>query len=132
MEEAILKVARALFENIETGNAAGVDAIYAEDIQVWHNFSNATQSKAQNLRTLEGLIASVATIHYAVKELRVLDSERVLQRHDLQCTTRGGESFTIPACIFITLRDGKIVRIDEYLDSAQANALRAATGREKL
>jgi ketosteroid isomerase-like protein len=30
------------------------------------------------------------------------------------------------------VRGGKIARIEEYLDSAQANALRAASGREPI
>ena len=40
--------------------------------------------------------------------------------------------FLIPACIFVGVRDGKIVRIDEYLDTAQANRLRALTGRTPI
>ena len=35
----------------------------------------------------------------------------------------------IPACIFVSVRDGKITRIDEYLDTAQSNALVAAIQR---
>ena len=41
----------------------------------------------------------------------------------------GREEVLIPACIFVTVRDGRIVAIHEYLDIAQANALRALTGR---
>lgn len=132
MNESALTVADRLFECIELGDPEGVDALYAPDIEVWHNFSNAAQSKAENLKTLTGLIGSVATIEYEVKERMSLDENRVLQRHDLHCTTRGGERHTIPACIFITVKNGRIVRIDEYLDSAQANVLRAATGRESI
>ena len=111
---------------------AGVDALYAEDYPGLAQLLQCDSEQGAEPAYAGGLIASVAKIHYAVKERRVLDSERVMQRHDLECTTREGESFTIPACIFITVRGGKIVRIDEYLDSAQANALRAATGRAKL
>ena len=129
MTQTTIQIARALFENIEAGDPAGVAGLYADDIEVWHNFSNTTQSKQENLQTLTGLIGSVKTIRYEVKELLTLSDDRVLQRHDLHCETPGGARFTIPACIFITVRSGKITRIEEYLDSAQANALRAATGR---
>ncbi|MEZ5552931.1 MAG: nuclear transport factor 2 family protein [Pseudomonadales bacterium] len=132
MNESALTVAGRLFACIEAGNPAGVDALYATDVEVWHNFSNSVQSKSENLRTLEGLISSVAAIEYEVKERVALDDNRILQRHDLHCTTAGGERHTIPACIFITVKNGRIVRIDEYLDSVQANVLRAATGREKI
>ncbi|MFU8816588.1 MAG: nuclear transport factor 2 family protein [Pseudomonadales bacterium] len=129
MSEAILQVAGALFAQIEAGNPDGVAALYADDVAVWHNFSNVAQSKSENLRTLGGLINSTAGIRYEVIERLALDGERVMQRHNLHCTTRTGEEFLIPACMFMIVRDGKIVRIDEYLDTGQANALRAATGR---
>jgi ketosteroid isomerase-like protein len=132
MTQTSTQVATALFAAIESADLAAVDALYADDIEVWHNFSNAVQSKTENLNTLTGLTASVDTIHYDVRERLELDAERVLQRHDLHCTTRSGERITIPACMFITVRGGKIARIEEYLDSAQANALRAASGREPI
>lgn len=132
MAQSTLEIAGALFERIESGDPAGVAALYSEDVEVWHNFSNATQRKAENLHTLTGLIASVDQIRYDVKERVALDAERVLQRHDLCCRTQDNVNFTIPACIFITVRAGRIVRIDEYLDSAQANELRKASGRAAL
>lgn len=132
MSDSILQTAGALFQQIEAGNPEGVAALYAEDVEVWHNFSNAVQSKAENLRTLEGLIKSVAEIRYEIVERLALDGGRMMQRHNLRCRTREGKEFVIPACIFVTVRDGKIARIDEYLDTAQANALRAATGRATL
>ena len=132
MEKTLLDVAGSLFTCIEAGDPSGVDALYSDDVEVWHNFSNAVQTKAENLQTLTGLIGSVEKIRYDVRERLALDAERVVQRHDLCCTLKDGTSFTIPACIFITVRDGRIVRIDEYLDSAQANALRKASGREAI
>lgn len=124
--------AAALFAAIESGQPASVAALYADDVAVWHNFSNRTQDKTENLRTLEGLIGSAAAIRYEVIERRLLDPDRVLQRHNLVVTTRNGATFVIPACIFVTVQDGRIVRIDEYLDTGQANALRQASGRERI
>jgi ketosteroid isomerase-like protein len=98
---------------------------------VWHNFDNTVQSKADNLKTLEGLTKAVERIRYEVIERHQV-GDRVIQRHNLHCGTRDGKELTIPAAIFITVKNERIVRIDEYLDTAQANALRAATGREKI
>jgi len=132
MGQTLLDIAGSLFKCIEAGDPEGVDALYSDDVEVWHNFSNAIQTKAENLQTLTGLIASVDEIRYDVKERTSLDDERVMQRHDLCCTTNDGTRFTIPACIFITVREGRIVRIDEYLDSAQANELRRVSGRAAI
>ena len=128
MGKTAIEVAQQLFENIEAKRVEGVSALYADDILVWHNFSNKTQTKTENLQTLDGLTRNVAQIRYDVTE-RVLLGDRVMQRHLLRCRISTGEEFVIPACIFVTVRDGKITRIDEYLDTAQSNALGAAIQR---
>ena len=130
MAHTAIDVARQLFEQIEAKRPDGVAALYADDVQVWHNFTNATQTKAENLRVLGGLTKNVAQIRYEVVE-RVLLGDRVMQRHLLRCRVANGEEIVIPACIFITVRDGKISRIDEYLDTAQSNALGAAIERSR-
>ncbi len=122
------ETAAALFAAIERKDTDAVAALYTDDVQVWHNFSNAVQDKAANLATLGGLCRSVPEIHYDVTERLELEDGRVLQRHVLRCGV-GGEEVSIPACIFITVRGGQISAIHEYLDTAQANRLRAATGR---
>lgn len=132
MTQSNMEVAAALFAGIESGRADDVAALYADDIKVWHNFDNREQSKAENLETLKGLVSSTGSRSYVVIERLLLPDGRVLQRHDLKVTTRGGAEFVIPACIFITVRNGHIVRIDEYLDTGQANALRKASGREAI
>lgn len=131
MSRNAIDTAAALFTAIESKDVDAVRALYADDIQVWHNFSNATQDKAANLETLAGLCRNVPEIHYDVTERLALADGRVLQRHVLRCRT-GHREVLIPACIFITVDDGYIVAIHEYLDTAQANELRAATGRQPV
>jgi ketosteroid isomerase-like protein len=131
MSASPLEVAARLFDCIERKRVADVAALYADDIAVWHNFSNAEQRRTENLKVLEGLTSAVESLEYEVVE-RILLGERVLQRHNLRCRTRSGAEIVIPACIFVTVHDGRITRIDEYLDTAQANRLREATGRPRL
>jgi len=121
-------VAAQLFRSIESKSVAGVAALYDDNVGVWHNFDNAVQDKADNLKVLEGLTKSVAKIQYEVVERHSV-GDRVIQRHDLNLTLADGRVFTIPAAIFITVKNEKITRIDEYLDTAQVNQLRAAQRR---
>jgi uncharacterized protein len=51
-----------------------------------------------------------------------------MQQHVLEAETAGGP-FSMPACIVCEVRDGRIARLEEYLDSAQANHLRTLTSR---
>jgi ketosteroid isomerase-like protein len=129
MNEDNLKTAAALFDAIEGKDPSAVAALYADDVEVWHNFSNSSQDKAANLKVLTALCENVPEVHYDVVERLLLDDGRVLQRHVLRARTPSGEEILIPACIILTFRHHTIVRIDEYLDTGQANRLRAATGR---
>jgi len=132
MARSNLETAAALFAAIEAKDPDAVAALYNDDIQVWHNFTIASQDKKANVATLTALCTHVANIRYDVVERLVLDDERVLQRHVLCAATGQGEEIQIPACMLITVRNGRIAAIHEYLDSGQANRLRAATGREPV
>lgn len=132
MNDDPMRTAAALFEAIEAGDPEAVAALYADDVEVWHNFDDAVQDKAANLAVLASLCQRVPEIHYDVAERLLLPDGRVMQRHVLRAVLGEGREVRIPACIFVTVREGRIVRIDEYLDTAQANQLRAATGRPPL
>jgi len=124
-----LTAVAALFEAIENKNPDAVEKLYHDDVQVWHNFSNVAQNKTENIQVLSALCENVPKINYDVIERVALENGRVLQRHTLRAETESGEQVLIPACMLLEVRDGKIARIDEYLDSAQANRLRTLTGR---
>lgn len=120
------------FAAIEGKSPNVVADLYADDVEVWHNFTNACQNKATNVQTLTAMCESVPKVRYEVSERLRLDDGRVLQRHVLCATVPGGAEIRIPACILIQVRNGKIARIDEYLDTGQANRLRVATGRPPI
>jgi ketosteroid isomerase-like protein len=132
MKSTPLDVVAGLFAAIEAKQLEAVAERYDEGIEVWHNFSNAVQSKVDNLRVLGGLIRSTDTIRYEIIERHQVTGNRVVQRHNLHCRTRAGAQVTIPACIFLTVEDGLIIRIDEYLDTAQTRPLQSeGSARER-
>jgi len=132
MSRSNLDTAAALFAAIEAKRPEAVAALYADDVQVWHNFDDACQDKAANLQTLGGLCSAAERIRYDVTERLLLEDGRVMQRHVLRVRVPSGAEFALPACIFVTVNGGKITRIDEYLDTGQANRLRAASGRAPI
>lgn len=125
MSSTVADIAAQLFTNIEAGRVGAVAALYHDDVEVWHNFDNAVQTKQENLRVLEGLTQIARKLRYEVLERHTV-GDRFIQRHNLHCTTASGAEVMIPACVFITVEDGKIRRIDEYLDTAQTKALRGS------
>ena len=123
-------VADALFEAIESGDFAGAEALYDPDIGIWHNFSRAVQNKATNLEVLRQS-RKAYEMSYEITD-RIVSGDRVIQQHTLTTRLPDGQTFVLPAAIFITVRDGLITRIEEYLDTGQVNAMRAAAGRERV
>ena len=56
---------------------------------------------------------------------RSATADGFVQQHVLVATNRAGQRIEVPACIVIVIEDGKITRLDEYLDSASVAAIMA-------
>jgi ketosteroid isomerase-like protein len=108
-----------LFHAVEAGDIEAVAACYADDIVIWHNYDGVEQSGADNLRVLEWVIAKLADRRYEVVR-RIAVDDGFVQQHVLHGrVSRNGAELHVPACMVCTVRDGKITRIDEYLDITQ-------------
>ena len=120
MSEA-LDVAERFFAAIEAGDVEGIKAIYAPDAVIWHNNDQKEQTVEENLRVLSWVVRNLKNRHYRVTR-RVAIPDGFVQQHVLEAETANGP-FAMPACIVVAIKDGRISRLDEYLDSAQAAAL---------
>jgi ketosteroid isomerase-like protein len=105
---------------IEGGDADGVRAVYAPDVAVWHNHDGVEQGLEDNLRVLTWLISRTAERRYDEVRRHVLDDGRVVQQHVLRLRFADGRTADLPACLFVTVADGRISRIEEYLDESSA------------
>ena len=101
-------------------------ACYAPDAKIWHNNDGLEQTVDQNLRVLKWMIRTLPERNYRVLRLEAL-SDGFLQQHVLEATLPDGRTWTLDACVICRVADGLITRLDEYLDSAQTNALTEAT-----
>ena len=134
MDASALDVAERLFTAIGHGDIDAVRACYADEVVVWHNNDGLEQTRDQHLRTLAWVIKNVSDRRY--EEIRrQLTPTGFVQQHVLRATiTATGEHYAMPACIICTVVDGRITRLDEYMDSAHvapltraAEAMRAKT-----
>lgn len=117
-----LDTAERFFRAIESGDVEAVRAIYAPDARIWHNFNRAEQTVEENLKVLAWLARKLQNRRYRV-ERRVAIPGGFLQQHVLEAETASGP-FSMPACIVCQVAAGRITRLEEYLDSAQAAHLR--------
>jgi ketosteroid isomerase-like protein len=119
----ITALADRLFGAIEAGDVDGVRACYADDVRVWHNFDDAEQSLEENLTTLGWMVGRLADRRYEISRRDVV-ADGLWQLHVLRGTVAStGEPFAMPAAMLLTMADGKITRIAEYLDPVPARAL---------
>lgn len=116
-----LEIAERFFSAIERGDIDAVKAIYAPDARIWHSHDLKEQSVEENLRVLGWMSRNLPNRNYRVHR-RVAIPGGFLQQHTLEAKTAGGP-FTMPACIVVEVRDGRIARLEEYLDSARVAEL---------
>ena len=122
-ERETLELADRFFAAIPKGDLETVRAIYAPDAVIWHNNDQATQSVEQNLQVLAWVTKNIVGLRYEEIRRHVTPSGFV-QQHILRGTAPNGKALEVPACILCTVKNGRITRLDEYLDSAQVAVLR--------
>ncbi|NVN53648.1 nuclear transport factor 2 family protein [Mycolicibacterium hippocampi] len=104
---------------LTTGDAGVLDAIFTHDAVIWHNYDQVEQPAREALAALAGLAALAPRYEIAGRELVV---GACVQRHVVHITLPGGQPASIPAIQRISVVNGQIRRIDEYMDSAQMAA----------
>lgn len=123
-EAETLAFAEKFVGAIQSGDVATVRACYAPDAKLWHNTDRVEQTVDQNMAVLDWFIKTLPDRNYRVVR-RVALADGFLQQHVLEATLPDGTAWSMDACCVIKIEDGLIVRLDEYLDSAQGKALRS-------
>ena len=117
-----LDFARRFVDAIEAGDPDTVRAFYAPDAKLWHNHDGIEQTVDQNMKVLAWFVKTLPHRHYRVLRREALP-DGFVQQHVLEATLPDGKPWKLDACVVVRVKDGRIVRLDEYLDSAQAAAL---------
>ena len=113
------------FAAIEAGDIDTVRAIYSPDALIWHNDDLIEQSVDDNLKVLAGLRKAVSGLRYDVVRRAGLP-DGVLQQHVLRGTLANGQDVELHAAMYLRVQDGRVTRIEEYLDSARRTTIRKA------
>ena len=106
------------FDAVERRDVDAVADMYAPDFKFWVNLTGAESDREANLERLrEG---------YALLRRRTYDDRRVdtfetgfVARYSVNVVQHSGRRTSLWACIVAQCRDGRITRIDEYLDSTK-------------
>ena len=77
------------------------------------------------LASMRGLVESLSAFTYE-NPRRIVSHDAVVEQHDVRMTRKDGEEIVFDICVLLRFDEtGKIVRIDEYLDSAPVARLLA-------
>jgi ketosteroid isomerase-like protein len=122
-DDDIDQLASRFFQALERGDVAAVSECYAPDAMIWHNYDQVEQTRDANLRVLRWVVDNVAGLRYEEVRRVVLD-DGFVQQHVLRGTAPNGTPLEVPAMMRVMVADGRITRLEEYLDTAQVAALR--------
>lgn len=110
---------------LERASPDEVRAFYTPDARLWHNFDGVAQTVDENMKVLAWMVRKFPDRRYRLVRREIL-TDGWVQQHVLEGRLPNGTDVAMHACCMVTMRDGRISRIEEYLDPAQAAAIRGA------
>ena len=113
------RLCHALFDAIEAGDVAAVDACYAPDMTMWINVTGETIDADENLDALDNGSRLHRRRIYNDRIINTFDDGFVVAVHDPRRHPRRHARSPLSACLVAEVRDGKISKLFEYLDTAQ-------------
>jgi ketosteroid isomerase-like protein len=112
-------VADRLFAAIERADTATVEALWADEVLVWHSGDTRDNERARALKVIHWFINQTVDRHYEILDRQLFDGGFV-QQHVLHAHGRNGATIAMRVCIVIKVNSsGLITRIDEYFDLAE-------------
>jgi ketosteroid isomerase-like protein len=117
------ELCHSFLDAVETNDLERVAELYAPDLRFWVNLTGTESTREQSLETLDK--------GHALHRRRTYDDRTIdtfatgfLVRYSVNIVTHSGKRASLFACIVAQCKDGRITRIDEYLDSSKFRAPR--------
>jgi ketosteroid isomerase-like protein len=106
-----------LFDHLAAGDVDAVMALLDREARVWHCFDRIAQDFESAERAFRLFVE-----HFPHRSFSGVRSDVmpgcVVRQHVMTTRTRTGEARAWEVCVVARLKDGRIIRIDEYLDRA--------------
>ena len=104
----------------------GMAPFLSEDLRLWHNHIGTTFGKEESLAFIAASLTVISHVEYRNQRWTVAADDKVLLQHEMYIEMKdGGVIECLPNAIFYTVRDGLIVGIEEYVDSAAIETVRS-------
>jgi ketosteroid isomerase-like protein len=110
--------ADALTSLLATNDGEIAKELYADDAVIWHSHDLVELDRNTMVGTLGALATVIAAADVDVKQ-RFVTEQGFVQTHVMTYRLTSGAVTSFPAALVVRLdRDGRIARLDEYLDGA--------------
>ncbi len=118
IDTAHRRLCHSLFDALETGDVAGVDACYTPDMTMWINVTGETITRQANLEAVDAGRGLHRRRLYNDRNINTFDDGFVAQ-YTTHVVTHDGTEVPLSACVVAEVRDGRISKLFEYLDTTQ-------------
>ncbi len=116
--DSMQRVADRFAAAVENADRGALEALYASDAIVWHNYDNREKSRDDSIAAITNFPKLFKSFKYT-NVRRAFFEGGFVQQLVVRGVKADGQAFAVPVCMVIALRGEQITRIDEYFDSAQ-------------
>jgi ketosteroid isomerase-like protein len=117
-EGEIRELCTAFFDAYEQRRVDVLDRLYADDCVIWHNVFGRDTTRDENLERFHDSYRGQRRRTYDDRIVNTFEDGFVIQ-YTLAGVQTTGHRGALWICIVGRCRDGKITRIDEYMDSGR-------------
>jgi ketosteroid isomerase-like protein len=117
-EYEIRDLCELFFDAYQDGRVDVLDRLYADDCIVWHNVFGRETSGQENLERYPDSYKGQRRRTYNDRIINTFADGFVIQ-YTLNGVMKTGHKGALWLCIVAKCTDGKITRIDEYMDSSK-------------
>jgi ketosteroid isomerase-like protein len=116
--------AQRFFNAIEAGDIATMESSFTPHAEIWHNTDEVIVTPAQTAVTLRGMIQRISNPRYTSRQLHVFAGGFVQQHVLVGRRSHDDVEVRLPCAIVCRVPVDRIVRLDEYFDSAHVAEFR--------
>ena len=120
--EPAAELARELFAAVESNDAEAILDLYAEAAEIRSNVADGPAGPDDVVAAAAAIAAAVPDFAYEELSCEPTPSGFVRQ-HLLRGTASDGERFAVASCCVGIVAEGRVTRLDEYVDAAAFAAL---------
>ncbi|MDR7156696.1 ketosteroid isomerase-like protein [Sphingobium xenophagum] len=116
-QERLKQLADDMMRATEVCDLARLDEIWSPDLELWYNTTQQTLRKEQMFGVINGLSEAIEGLKFT-NVRRIYGDDGYVEQRDTS-GRMNGVGFCFRTCIVVEVLDGRVIRVDEWWDSAQ-------------